>query len=114
MCAPFQSSLSTRLYLNVINELGQVHFRSSRLKAVFHRGLRQLLELIRARALQEEIGIATDVLDARKADRVDPFLDDGVSCSRESGNPMSQRFDEVTELSRWQRSIDPTVAFGQI
>src|SRR5690349_20403921 len=48
----FQSSSSIRLCLYLINQLGQIHFRSFRLKAVFHRGLCQLLELIRTCALE--------------------------------------------------------------
>src|SRR5689334_3834642 len=113
MCAPLlHSSSEVRLALHVINQVGQVHFCGSRLKAVFHRGLRQLLELICTRALQEEIRIATDVVAARKADRVHPFLDDGVSCCWKSGDPTGQRLNEVTKFSGWQRSIDPAVAFG--
>jgi hypothetical protein len=49
------SSSDIGLTLYVTHQLGQVHFGLSRLKAAGHRSLRQLLELIRARALQEEI-----------------------------------------------------------
>ena len=84
------------------------------MKAVFHRGQRQLLELIRACALKEEIGIAADVLDTRKADRIHPFLDDGMPGSREFGDPMSERPYEIANLVAGQRSIDPAVTFSQI
>ena len=40
--------------MHVINKLGQIHFRFSRLKSVSQCSRRQLLELIRARAFEEE------------------------------------------------------------
>src|ERR1051325_2295825 len=92
MGTPWSISSSEILFaLYVINQPGQVHFCSSRLKAASHRSLRQLLELICARALQKEIGIATEVVDARKADRVDPFLDNGMCSSRKSGRSEERR-----------------------
>jgi len=55
VCAPCAiSSSDIGLILYVTHQLGQIHFRLSRLKAACHRSLRQLLELIRTRALQEE------------------------------------------------------------
>jgi hypothetical protein len=76
--------LDTRPGLHVINQLRQVHFCRSCLEAVFHRGGGELPELLCARALKEEIGIATNVIDARKADRIDTFLDDCVAPARKN------------------------------
>src|SRR5712664_1434069 len=70
----FHSSLDIRFSLHVPNQSSQIHFRVSGLKSAFHRGLRESLELIRARALKKEIRIATNVLNGRKRDCVHPLL----------------------------------------
>src|SRR6185369_5104345 len=108
------SSSDTGLTLYITHQLGQVHFRLSRLKPACHRSLRQLLKLISARALQKEIGIATDVFNGRKRDCVDTLLDYLMTGSGKPCDPMSERSDEVIEFSGWQRAIDPAVAFSQV
>lgn len=70
--------------VEVAYQSAQIHFRVSSLKTTLHRSLRQFLELIRARALQEKIGIATDVLNRSESDRIDRSLT--VTCPA-AGNP---------------------------
>src|ERR1700730_17127892 len=74
LVSSFHSSLDIRRSLYVTNQLGQIHLRFSCLKPALYRSLREFLELIRARALKEEIRIATDVLNGRKRDCVHPLL----------------------------------------
>ena len=83
------SSLLVCLALHLTYQLGQIHFRLPCLKAALHRGLRQHLKLSRARALQEEIRIAPDILDSRKRQCVKPAL-----LPRHGRQPETSRSDE--------------------
>src|SRR5262245_52944094 len=60
------------------------------------------------------MGIAPDVLDGRKTDRVDSLLDGRMTCGWELCDPMSKGTDEIINLVGRQRAIDPAVSFGQI
>jgi hypothetical protein len=68
---PFFRSTVTQL----AQQPGQVHFRISGLKAALERGLDALLGLRVAHAFGKEIGIATEVLDRRQRNCIDPVLD---------------------------------------
>ena len=70
---------------------GEVHLRIAGLEAALHRGLVPLLGLGVSARLEEEIGIAAEVLDWRERDRVDPILDDGLSGGREARDPQCER-----------------------
>ena len=100
--------------LNVTYQLGQIHFRFSCLKAVCKRGLGQLLELIRARAFQEEIRIAADVFNRRKRDGVDSLLYDVMPPRGKFSNPKSEQSHELIDLISRQRSIDSAISFRQV
>ena len=76
---------------------GEVHLRIAGLEAALHRGLVPLLGLGVSARLEEEIGIAAEVLDRRERDRVDPILDDGLSGGREARDPQRERTDETAE-----------------
>ena len=67
-------SSGIRLSWQVTNQAAQIHLSLSRLKPAFHRGLCEFLELIRARALKEEIRIVTDVFNGRKCDCIYSLL----------------------------------------
>src|SRR5882724_8839186 len=102
------------MFVEVAHQSGQIHLRVSCLKTAFHRSLREFLELIRARTLEEEIRIATDVLNGWKRDCVYPLLYHRMSRCGKPGNPKSERSDEIVKLFGRQRPIDPAVAFSQI
>jgi hypothetical protein len=63
VCSFLRSNLHISLALDFTHQLCEIHFGLSRLKAVFKRASRQLLEFRTASALQEKIGIVTNVLD---------------------------------------------------
>jgi hypothetical protein len=48
-------------------------------------------------ALEEEIGIPTDILGWCERDCIDPFLDHDMAGCRKPGDPMSKRADEMIE-----------------
>src|SRR6185503_15065027 len=100
--------------VEVRNQLRQVHFSFSCLKPAFHRSLREYLELTRARAIKEEIRIATDVLDGRKRDCVHSLLHHRTTRCGKPGNSKSERSDEIVKFFGRQRTIDPAVTFSQI
>ena len=93
---------------------GEGHFRVSRLEAARERGLDALLGLGGAHTHAEEIGIATEVLDRRQRDGIDPVLDRDMAGGRKPGDPMGERADEIAERAGGQRSVDPAVAFSQL
>ena len=89
---------SMRLMVTQIAEHpGEVHFRISGLEAALERGLEPALGVGGARALAEEIGIATEVFGRRECDCIDPVLDRDMTRGGKSGYPMSQRSDEIAE-----------------
>ena len=79
----------------VAQHSGQGHFRISGLEAALHRGSDPALGLGVAHTLAEESGIATEVLDRRERDRIDPLLDRDLADSRKPGNPMRERSHEM-------------------
>src|ERR1700730_6613617 len=91
----FHSSLDISLPSQVPYQMGQIHFRVSCLKPAFHRSLREFLELICPRALKEEIRIASDVLNGRQRDCVDPLLYHRITHCGKTGNPKRERPDEL-------------------
>ena len=74
----------------IAQQPGQVHFRVSGLQAALRRRLESVLNLGVARALAEEIRIATKVLDGREGDRIDALLDRDEAGGRKFGDPMSE------------------------
>src|SRR5262249_39558006 len=62
-CSPCGVSI---LVSQLAQHPGQIQFPGSGLKAALHRGVDPALDLGGARALTEEIGIATEVLDRRE------------------------------------------------
>src|SRR5262249_28870389 len=75
------------------------------LEAEPHGSLNPALGFRVAHALGEEIGIATAVLDRRERDRIDPFLDHGMTGGRKLGDAVSERSNEVADCGPRQRSI---------
>src|SRR4029450_6393210 len=71
----------------VAQQPAQGHFRLSRLEAACERGLDALLGLGVAHTLAEESGIATEVLDWRERDRIDPLLDHDLADGPQPGDP---------------------------
>src|SRR5262249_29598125 len=67
-----------------------------------------------ARALAEEIRIATKVLDRRESDRINAVFDPDKAGGRKFGDPMSERFHEIIERVAGQRAVDPAVPFSQL
>src|SRR5437870_1006928 len=114
LVSSFQSSLDMFLSLQIRNQLAQIHFCVSRLEAAFHRGLHPFLVLRSAHALEEEIGITTNVLGRSERDCVDSILDHGVASGGKTANPKREPFDEIVEFAGGQRSIDPAVAFSNL
>ena len=88
------------LFVEFAYQSGQIHLRVSCLKPAFHRSLHEFLELIRARALKEEIRIATDVLNGRKRDCIYSLLNHGMARGGKPRDPMSERADEIVESHR--------------
>ena len=74
----------------VAHHPAQLHLRASGLKAALHRGLNPGLGLGVARALKEEIGIATEVLGRCEPDRIDPVLERDMAGRRKLGDPMCE------------------------
>ena len=91
---------------------GQGHFRVSGLEAALHRSLNPALGFRIAKALDEELGIATEVFDRWEPDRIDPVLNDDMTRGWKVGDPMSQRPNELVEPVSRQGSIDPSITFS--
>src|SRR5262249_48200113 len=64
-------------------------------------------------ALGKEIGIATEILDRRKRDRVDALLDRSEAAGWNFRDPVSERSDKLAEFAGGERSVDPAVSFSQ-
>ena len=65
-------------------------------------------------ALGEEFEISTELFSGSEPDRIDPVLDRDMASGGKVGDPVSEQFDELTELVRRQSSIDPSVPFRQV
>jgi hypothetical protein len=83
----------------VANPPTQVHFCVSCLEAAFHRGLHPFFGIQEWPHLDEEIGIATNVLCCWERNCIHPLLD-CMTCGREVGDPMRERSDEIAEFAR--------------
>src|SRR5258706_16318928 len=101
LVSTFHLSLGIRLSSQVRHQLTQVHFCVSRLEAAFHRGLHASLVLQSAHTLDEEIGIATNILGRSESDSVDSILDYGVAGGWKTANPKREPSDKIVEFARW-------------
>lgn len=82
-------------------------------KPARHRDPDPKLRLGVGRALQEEIRIATKVIDRGERDRIDPILEYQATGGRKPGDPMRERSDELPSVLAGKGSIDPLRSLRQ-
>ena len=72
-------------------------FSVPRLEPALERGLKPVLSLGTAQALDKEVRISTEVLGRGKCDRVDSVLHNDVPRARKACDPVCQRANEAVE-----------------
>jgi hypothetical protein len=93
---------------------GWVHFPFPHLQAAFHRGLNSALGLGVSSKFHKEFGVSTEICSRREGDCIHPLPLRNQTGGWKFGDSVCKSGYESAEHAGGQRSIDPTVALGQI